>query len=157
MSSAESESDSDASFCSVLLDIEDVLECAQQVVSKEHPSRKRQKLSKIDIATIRNVQTIISVCLENGFCEKSLFPLDSTSLLKYIEYQTTRIELGQLSFSSLNWYLQSLRRYCIDVDLTQEWESARQNELVRNAMSKARKIGIVMKKKKTEETKDTGS
>jgi hypothetical protein len=61
------------------------------------------------------------------------------------------MEAGQLSISSLNWYLQSLRRYCLDNSM--EWEGIRQTEGVRIAMAKARKIAAESKRKKELEKK----
>lgn len=101
-----------------------------------------------DMPTLRNVQTLVAVCLEQGYVNSngSPLPLSADSLTKYIEFQAARMEAGQLSLSSLNWYLQSLRRYCLDSGL--EWEGIRQTENVKTAMGRARRIAAVAKLQK---------
>jgi hypothetical protein len=105
---------------------------------------------KSDLPTIRNVQTITSVFIEKGYLndDGSVFPISPENLVKYISYQTSRMELKSFSISSLNWYLQSLRRFSLDTGL--EWETLRQSEIVKNAMTRARKIASDIKKKEVE-------
>jgi hypothetical protein len=107
---------------------------------------------KSDLPTIRNVQTIASVFIEKGYLndDGSVFPMTPENLVKYIIYQTNRMEQKSFSISSLNWYLQSLRRYSLDTGL--EWETLRQSEIVKNAMTRARKIASDLKKKESLES-----
>lgn len=83
---------------------------------KEDEKVKESKIPnshKTDLPTIRNVQTIASVFIEKGYLNEdgSVFPISPENLVKYIEFQTSRMEQKSFSISSLNWYLQSLRRY----------------------------------------------
>ena len=115
-------------------------------------SEKESKIPnshKSDLATIRNVQTIASVFIEKCYLndDGSVFPISPENLVKYIEFQTSRMEAKSFSISSLNWYLQSLRRYSLDTSL--EWENLRQSEIVKNAMTRARKIASELKKKES--------
>ena len=106
---------------------------------------------KSDLPTIRNVQTITSVFIEKGYLNQdgTVFPISPENLVKYIEFQTSRMEAKSFSISSLNWYLQSLRRYSLDTGL--EWETLRQSEIVKTAMTRARKIASDLKKKESME------
>ena len=116
--------------------------------SHESPSKKPISSPKTDTPTLRNVQMLLGIMQEQGFVNENGSPLPITShnLAKYIFYQTRRMEAGQLSLSSLNWYLQSLRRYCLDTGAP--WESIRQHEQVKMAMMQARKVAQAAKKRK---------
>jgi hypothetical protein len=99
---------------------------------------------KQDTPTLRNLQSLILVCLENHYLnhDGSPLPLSPENLTKYIDYQISRMEAGQISLSSLNWYLQSLRKYYMESGL--DWESLRQTEAVKMAMGRARKIATTV-------------
>jgi hypothetical protein len=99
---------------------------------------------KQDTPTLRNLQSLILVCLENQYLnpDGSPLPLSPENLTQYIDYQISRMEAGQISLSSLNWYLQSLRKYYMESGL--DWESLRQTESVKMAMGRARKIATTV-------------
>ena len=128
-----------------------VLRDKKYIKPQDKESTKVPNPHKTDLPTIRNVQTISSVFIEKGYLndDGSVFPMSPENLVKYIEYQTARMESKSFSISSLNWYLQSLRRYSLDTGL--EWETLRQSEIVKNAMTRARKIAADMKKNNANE------
>ncbi|KAJ3049916.1 hypothetical protein HK097_009090, partial [Rhizophlyctis rosea] len=117
------------------------------------PSRQRNRSAVLLTSAIvsphpelkgvtQNVRTIHTMCRDNGLLNPETndpFPVTPTVLAGYIKLQTARMLRGEIVFSSLNWYVHSLRK--MHLDNGWDWATVRNDPLVTDVWEKARHLG----------------
>ncbi|TPX69474.1 hypothetical protein SpCBS45565_g02430 [Spizellomyces sp. 'palustris'] len=88
----------------------------------------------------QNLRTTHSVLVEHGLVNKdgNPFPVSASSLSQYIGLQAERMRRGEIQFSSLNWYLHSMRK--LHNENGWEWDSVRKHPTVVEAWNAAKAL-----------------
>ncbi|KAI9095623.1 hypothetical protein DFS34DRAFT_185282 [Phlyctochytrium arcticum] len=88
----------------------------------------------------QNLRTTQTVLKEHGLVNDSgdAFPISVLNLQKYITMQAERMRRGEIQFSSLNWYLHSMRK--LHADNSWEWNTVRQDPTVVEAWNAAKAL-----------------
>ncbi|KAJ3004262.1 hypothetical protein HKX48_001351, partial [Thoreauomyces humboldtii] len=88
----------------------------------------------------QNLRTAQAVFIQYGLvnADGQPFPVSPDNLAEYIEVQTDRMRKGTIQFSSLNWYLHSMRK--LHVENGWDWDNVRKAPVVTVAFEAAKAL-----------------
>ncbi|KAJ3154915.1 hypothetical protein HDU86_004434 [Geranomyces michiganensis] len=88
----------------------------------------------------QNLRTTHSVLIQFGLVngDGQPFPISAENLASYIDIQAERMRRGAIQFSSLNWYLHSMRK--LHNENNWEWDSVRKAPIVTKAWNAAKAL-----------------
>ncbi|KAJ3010072.1 hypothetical protein HKX48_007592 [Thoreauomyces humboldtii] len=90
----------------------------------------------------QNLRTAQSVLIQYGLVNADgfPFPISADNLAEYIEVLADRMRRGTIQFSSLNWYLHSMRK--LHVENHWEWDAVRKAPVVQQAFNAAKALSV---------------
>ncbi|KAJ3176107.1 hypothetical protein HDU87_005483 [Geranomyces variabilis] len=90
----------------------------------------------------QNLRTTHSVLIQFGLVNSDgqPFPISAENLSSYIDIQAERMRRGAIQFSSLNWYLHSMRK--LHNENNWEWDAVRKAPIVTKAWNAAKALTV---------------
>ncbi|KAJ3162556.1 hypothetical protein HDU88_006589 [Geranomyces variabilis] len=90
----------------------------------------------------QNLRTTHSVLIQFGLVNSDgqPFPISAENLASYIDIQAERMRRGAIQFSSLNWYLHSMRK--LHNENNWEWDAVRKAPIVTKAWNAAKALTV---------------